>query len=62
MYESLVTQFWETAEERSLEGQPKEIVATIDGEECVIIESFVRTQLQLDDEGGAFDTTREEIV
>ena len=41
VYESLVKQFWATAEERSLEGQPKEIVATIDGEEYVITESFV---------------------
>lgn len=45
MYGSLITQFWETAEERSIEGQPKEIVATIDGEECVVTESIVRAQL-----------------
>ena len=45
VYESLVTKFWETAEERSVEGQPKEIVITIDGEECVVIESSSRVQL-----------------
>ena len=37
-------------------------MATIHGEECIITESSVRTQLQLEDEGGVFDSTREEIV
>jgi hypothetical protein len=62
VYESLVTKFWEIAEERSVEGQPKEIVSIINGEECVVTESSVRAQLQLDDEDGEFDATREEIV
>ena len=62
VYESLVTQFWETTEERSIEGQPKDIVATIDGEECVVTESSVRAQLQLDDEDGEFEATKEEIL
>jgi hypothetical protein len=44
-----------------LRANPKKIVATIDGEEYVITESSIRTQMQLDDEGGVFDTNREQI-
>ena len=62
VYESLVTQFWETAQVRSVEEGPMEIVATIDGEECVVTESLVRAQLQLDDEGGEYDAPKEEIL
>jgi hypothetical protein len=62
IHESLVKQFWGTARERSVEEGPKEIVATVDGEEYVITESLVRTQLQLDDEGGEHEVPKEEIL
>jgi hypothetical protein len=62
VYESLVKQFWATAEERFLDGQPKEIVPTIDGKEYVITESSVRTRLQLEYEGGVFNINKEMIV
>lgn len=62
IHESLVRQFWGTARTRSAEDGPTEIVATVDGEECVITESLVRTQLQLDDEGGEHELAKEEIL
>lgn len=34
----------------------------VDGEECVITESLVRTQLQLDDEGGVSEMPKEDIL
>ena len=36
IFEYLVTQFWETAQVRSVEEGPMEIVASIDGEEYVV--------------------------
>ena len=62
IHESLVKQFWRTASTRSVEDGPTEIVATIDGVECVITESLIRTQLQLDDEGGVHELAKEEIL
>ena len=62
IHESLVKQFWGTARIRSAEDGPTEIVATIDGEECVLTESLVRTQLQLDNEGGEHELPKEEIL
>ena len=62
IHESLVKQFWGTANIRFAEDGPTEIVATIDGEECVITESLVRTQLQLDDEGGEHEFPKEDIL
>ena len=37
-------------------------MATIDGVEYVITESSIRTQLQLDDKDGVFDTNRKQIL
>jgi hypothetical protein len=62
IHESLVTQFWRTTHTRSVENGPIEIMATVDGEECVVPESLVRTQLQLDDEGGEYELAKEEIL
>jgi hypothetical protein len=62
IHESLVTQFWGTARTRTVAEGPMEIVAMVDGEECVITESLVRTQLQLDDEGGVSEMTKEDIL
>lgn len=61
VYESLITQFWETARVSSVEGEPMEIVATVDEEERVVTESLVRAQLHLDDEDGEYVAPKEEI-
>jgi hypothetical protein len=60
--ESLVKQFWRTTSTRSVEDGPTEIIATIDGVECVITESLVRTQLHYDDQGGEHELAKEEIL
>nr|GFA10185.1 putative ribonuclease H-like domain-containing protein [Tanacetum cinerariifolium] len=52
VFDSLVKQFWATATVRTLEAWPSEIIATIDGNEVVVTESLIRTQLQLHDETG----------
>ena len=62
MYASLVQKFWATAEERTPEGQPTEIVVTIDGTEYVVTEALVRSQLRLDDEGGEFGNNTKMIA
>ena len=58
IYESLVRQFWQTAKKRSA----TEIVAKIDGVECVVTEAFIRTQLRLNDEGGVYHQRSREIL
>lgn len=62
VYESMITQFWETAHVRSVKGEPTEIVATIDEEVCVVTESLVRAELQLDDENSEYEAPKEEIL
>jgi hypothetical protein len=62
IYESLVVQFWETAQVRTVGDGPTEIVAVIDGKEHVVTESLVRTQLQLDDEGGVTELPKNDIL
>ena len=62
IYESLVVQFWQTARTRTINDGPIEIVAEVDGEECVVSEALVRTQLQLDDEGGVSEMAKEDIL
>ncbi|GJW26016.1 hypothetical protein Tco_0039827 [Tanacetum coccineum] len=52
IYDSLVKQFWSTASLRTFEEGPPAIIATIDRTSYTITESLVRSQLQLDDEGG----------
>ena len=42
IHESLVVQFWQTARTRTVDDGPTEIVAMVDGEECVVTESLVR--------------------
>ncbi|GKD25313.1 synaptobrevin, longin-like domain protein, partial [Tanacetum coccineum] len=55
IYDSLVKQFWSTASLRDYEEGPPAILATIDRTPYTITESLVRSQLQLDDEGGVED-------
>ncbi|GKB14600.1 putative ribonuclease H-like domain-containing protein [Tanacetum coccineum] len=62
VYDSLITQFWSTASLRSSELGPPAIVATIDGTPYTITESLVRSQLQLQDEGGIVDMPIPDIL
>ncbi|GJX63343.1 hypothetical protein Tco_0296243 [Tanacetum coccineum] len=62
IYDSLITQFWSTASLRSTELGPPAIVATIDGTPYTITESLVRSQLQLQDEGGIVDMPIPDIL
>ncbi|GJU83961.1 hypothetical protein Tco_1291507 [Tanacetum coccineum] len=55
IYDSLVKQFWSTASLRASEEGPPAILATIDRIPYTITESLVRSQLQLDDDGGVED-------
>nr|GFC13440.1 hypothetical protein [Tanacetum cinerariifolium] len=55
VFDSLVKQFWATAVVRPNEAGPHDLVATIDGHEVVVTESFIRTQLQLANANGIFD-------
>ncbi|GJY25821.1 hypothetical protein Tco_0400547 [Tanacetum coccineum] len=55
IYDSLVKQFWSTASLRASEEGPPAILVTIDRTPYTITEPLVRSQLQLDDEGGVED-------
>ncbi|GKB71887.1 putative ribonuclease H-like domain-containing protein, partial [Tanacetum coccineum] len=55
IYDSLVKQFWSTASLRASEEGPPAILATIDRTPYTITESLVRSQLELDDDGGVED-------
>ncbi|GKB95754.1 putative ribonuclease H-like domain-containing protein, partial [Tanacetum coccineum] len=55
IYDSLVKQFWSTASLGTFEEGPPAIIATIDRTSYIITESLVRSQLQLDDQGGVED-------
>nr|GFB38446.1 hypothetical protein [Tanacetum cinerariifolium] len=43
-------------------GGPSEIIATIDGNEVVVTESLIRTQLQLNDETGLYEFTLHDVL
>nr|GEX17141.1 ribonuclease H-like domain, reverse transcriptase, RNA-dependent DNA polymerase [Tanacetum cinerariifolium] len=62
VFDSLVKQFWSTATVRTLEAGPSEIIATIDGNEVVVTESLIRTQLQLNDEIGLSEFTLNDFL
>nr|GEZ14666.1 synaptobrevin, longin-like domain protein [Tanacetum cinerariifolium] len=57
VFDSLVKQFWATGTVRTLEAGPSDIIATIDGNEVVVTESIIRTQLQLNDVNGLYEFT-----
>ncbi|GKB93098.1 hypothetical protein Tco_0979235, partial [Tanacetum coccineum] len=61
IYDSLVKQFWSTASLRAFEEGPPAILATIDRTPYTITESLVRSQLQLDNDGGVEDLPIAEI-
>nr|GEV20172.1 hypothetical protein [Tanacetum cinerariifolium] len=62
VFDSLVKQFWATATVRTLEAGPSEIIATIDGNEVVVTESLIRTQLQLNDESRLYKFTLHDVL
>ncbi|GJS59472.1 hypothetical protein Tco_0654256 [Tanacetum coccineum] len=62
VYDSLVKQFWASATVHSLEDGFQELVAIVDGNEIVVNESSIRTHLQLDDKGGLYVFTQQEII
>nr|GEZ67570.1 copia protein [Tanacetum cinerariifolium] len=55
-------EFWATATVRPLEAGPFDIIATIDGTEVMVIESLIRTQLQLDDVNGLYEFTLHDVL
>nr|GEW51074.1 hypothetical protein [Tanacetum cinerariifolium] len=62
VFDSLVKQFWATATVRTLEAGPSKIIATIDGNEVVVTESLIRTQLQLNDVNGLYEFTLHDVL
>nr|GFA28381.1 copia protein [Tanacetum cinerariifolium] len=55
-------QFWATATVRTLEAGPSDIITIIDGNEVVVTESLIRTQLQLNDVNGLYEFTLHEVL
>nr|GEV12458.1 hypothetical protein [Tanacetum cinerariifolium] len=51
-----------TTSVRTLEAGPSEIIATIDGNEVVVTESLIRTQLQLNDANGLYEFTLHDVL
>nr|GEY46494.1 hypothetical protein [Tanacetum cinerariifolium] len=62
MFDSLDKQFWATATVRTLEAGPSKIIATIAGNEVVVTESLIRTQLQLNDKNGFYEFTLHDVL
>nr|GEZ92243.1 putative ribonuclease H-like domain-containing protein [Tanacetum cinerariifolium] len=62
VFNSLVKQFWATATMRTLEAGPSEIITTIAGNEVVVTESLIRTQLHLNDEHGLYEFTLHDVL
>nr|GEX55224.1 ribonuclease H-like domain, reverse transcriptase, RNA-dependent DNA polymerase [Tanacetum cinerariifolium] len=62
VFDSLVKQFWAIATVRTLEAGPLEIIATIDGNEVVVTESLIRTQLQLNDKNGLYEFNLHDVL
>nr|GFB10743.1 putative ribonuclease H-like domain-containing protein [Tanacetum cinerariifolium] len=62
VFDSLVKQFWATATVCTLEVGPSDIIAIIYGNEVVVTESLIQTQLQLDDENGLYEFTLHDVL
>nr|GFA70342.1 putative ribonuclease H-like domain-containing protein [Tanacetum cinerariifolium] len=62
VFDSLVKQFWATTTVHNHEAWPSEIIATIDGNEVVVTESLIRTQLQLNDVNGLYEFTFHDVL
>nr|GEX87973.1 hypothetical protein [Tanacetum cinerariifolium] len=62
VFDSLVKQLWATATVRTLKAGPSEIIATINGNEVVVTESLIRTQLQLNDVNELYEFTLHDVL
>nr|GEW56784.1 retrovirus-related Pol polyprotein from transposon TNT 1-94 [Tanacetum cinerariifolium] len=62
VFDSLVKQFWATATVHNHEAGPSQIIANIDGNEVVVTESLIRTQLQLNDVDGLYEFTLTDVL
>nr|GEZ96627.1 xylulose kinase-1 [Tanacetum cinerariifolium] len=62
VFDSLFKQFWATTIVRTLEAGPSDIISTIDGNEVVVNESLIRTQLHLDDVHGLYNFTLNDVL
>nr|GEZ07775.1 hypothetical protein [Tanacetum cinerariifolium] len=62
VFDSLVKQFWATATVHTQEAGPSNIIATIDGNEVMVSESLIRTQLQLNDVNGLYEFTLHDVL
>ncbi|GJZ05457.1 hypothetical protein Tco_0538732 [Tanacetum coccineum] len=61
IYDSLVTQFWQTATVRTLANGTPKLVASIDNKKYTITEAYVRSKLQLADAAGISNLPDAEI-
>nr|GEU87107.1 synaptobrevin, longin-like domain protein [Tanacetum cinerariifolium] len=62
VFDSLVKQFWATATVHTHEAGSSKIIATINGNEVVVTESLISTQLQLNDETGLYEFTLHDVL
>nr|GEV16050.1 ribonuclease H-like domain-containing protein [Tanacetum cinerariifolium] len=62
MFDSLVKQFWANASVHNHKAGPSQIVATIDGNEVVVTESLIWTQLQLNDVDELYEFTLTDVL
>nr|GEV76049.1 putative ribonuclease H-like domain-containing protein [Tanacetum cinerariifolium] len=62
VFDSLVKQFCATATVHTLKAGPSDIIATIDGNEVVVTESLIRTQLQLNDVNRLYKFTLHDVL
>nr|GFB54205.1 hypothetical protein [Tanacetum cinerariifolium] len=62
VFDSLVKQFWATVTVHNHEAGPSKIISTIDGNEVVVTESLIRTQLQLNDVDGLYEFTLYDVL
>nr|GEW74782.1 retrovirus-related Pol polyprotein from transposon TNT 1-94 [Tanacetum cinerariifolium] len=62
VFDSLVKQFWVTATVHNHEAGPSQIIANIDGNQVVVTESLIRTQLQLNDVDELYEFTLTSVL
>nr|GEV61105.1 putative ribonuclease H-like domain-containing protein [Tanacetum cinerariifolium] len=62
VFDSLVKQFWATATVHNHKARPSKIIVTIDGNEVVVTESLIKTQLQLNDVNRLYEFTFHDVL
>nr|GEX62032.1 putative ribonuclease H-like domain-containing protein [Tanacetum cinerariifolium] len=62
MFDSLVKQFWATTTVHNHEAGPSQIITNIDGNQVVVTESLIRTQLQLNGVDGLYEFTLSDVL